>query len=143
MTPHNPLLKMNRRTFVKSSACLALLTSTSSTNATESRFNYTPELLEIALDAGGPVLLGFHAVWCSTCRTQERVVASLLEENEDYANVTIIIADWDEQKRSDLVKDLRIPRRSTLVMFNEGEEIDRVIAQTSRASIENLFKAVT
>ena len=134
---------MNRRAFLTTSAGLALLTSTPGASATDDRFNYTPELLEIALDAGGPVLLGFHAVWCSTCRTQDRVVASLLQENEAYANVTIIIADWDEQKRSDLVKDLRIPRRSTLVMFNKGEEVDRVIAQTSRASIENLFKAVT
>ena len=140
---HNTQLKMNRRAFFANSAGLALLTSTPGVSASESQFNYTPELLEIALDSGGPVLLGFHAAWCSTCRTQERVVASLLEENEIYANVTIIIADWDEQKRSDLVKELRIPRRSTLVMFNKGEEVDRVIAQTSRASIENLFKAVT
>ena len=133
---------MNRRLFLTTSSGLALLMATPIARATEGDFNYTPELLEIALDAGGPVLLGFHATWCSTCRTQGRVIASLLKDNEAYSAVTIIIADWDEQKRSDLVKNLRIPRRSTLVMFNEREEVDRVIAQTSRESIESLFKAV-
>jgi len=37
-------------------------------------------------------------------------------------------------------KDLKIRRRSTLVMFKDGKEIDRVIAQTSAKAIEPLFE---
>lgn len=47
--------------------------------------------------------------------------------------------DWDLHGRSELVSELGIRRRSTLVMFKEGKEIGRVIAQTSADAIEPLF----
>ncbi len=49
--------------------------------------------------------------------------------------------DWDTHGDGDIVKELNIPRRSTLVMFNKGKEVGRVVAQTSSAAIEALFKA--
>lgn len=52
--------------------------------------------------------------------------------------------NWDKHKRDAIVSELGIRRRSTLVMFNEGKEIDRVVAQTSVEAIEALFvKAVS
>ena len=50
--------------------------------------------------------------------------------------------DWETHADGDLVRELRIPRRSTLVMFDKGEEVGRVVAQTSEDAIEALFKAV-
>lgn len=67
---------------------------------------------------------------------------ALLEQNPAYRTVTLMRVDWDTHRNSDLVRDLRIPRRSTLVMFNQGEEVGRVVAQTSEHAIEALFKAV-
>ena len=49
--------------------------------------------------------------------------------------------DWDEHGNGALSQSLRIPRRSTLVMFKDGNEIGRVVAQTSERAIEPLFKA--
>lgn len=66
---------------------------------------------------------------------------SALIAKPEYADITIIRADWDTHRKSAVTKELKIPRRSTLVMFNEGEEVARVIAQTSKDLIENLFKA--
>jgi len=133
---------MNRRSAIKAGLGLAALASSASVLAKYEPVDYTPELLQAALDSGEPVLLGFHASWCSTCRTQERQVSALMDENDAYANVKVINVDWDQYGNSDFARDLRIQRRSTLVMFKGGEEVGRVIAQTGKDAIEELFKAI-
>jgi hypothetical protein len=70
-------------------------------------------------------------------------VSALIDSNPAYASIKLIRADWDKWGRSDAVSHLGIRRRSTLIMFNEGAEVDRVIAQTGKDQIEALFKAVT
>ncbi len=53
-----------------------------------------------------------------------------------------MLVDWDTFKNAPIISELGIPRRSTLVMFNEGEEVARVIAQTAEPAIAELFDAV-
>ena len=67
---------------------------------------------------------------------------TLIEKNPAYKAVTLMRVDWDTHRDSDLVRKFRIPRRSTLVMFDKGKEVGRVVAQTSESAIEALFKAV-
>lgn len=64
---------------------------------------------------------------------------ALIDDNPAYKAVTLMLVDWDQHRKSDIVSELGIRRRSTLVMFKGGEEIGRVIAQTSAAAIEPLF----
>ncbi len=68
-------------------------------------------------------------------------MSALLDSNPAYRGVTIMRVDWDTHRDGDLVRELKIPRRSTLVMFSAGKEVGRVVAQTGRAPIEALFKA--
>ena len=67
-------------------------------------------------------------------------MSALIDSNPDYAIVKIIRVDWSKFKKTDVVKELDIPRRSTLVMFKEGKEIARVVAQTGKQEIEEMFK---
>lgn len=69
-------------------------------------------------------------------------MSALIDGNPKYQNVTVMKVNWDDHKRDEIVSELGIRRRSTLVMFNEGKEVDRVIAQTSTQAIEALFAAV-
>ena len=69
-------------------------------------------------------------------------MSALLDKNPEYSAVTIITVDWDEFKDAPIVSELAIPRRSTLVMFNQGEEVSRVVAETDSNAIEAMFKAV-
>ena len=69
-------------------------------------------------------------------------MSALIDSNPQYAVVKIIKVDWDDYGKSDIVDQLDIPRRSTLVMFNDGKEVARVVAQTGKDAIEALFKAV-
>ena len=66
---------------------------------------------------------------------------ALIEKNPDYKSVKIIRVDWDTHRRDPIVDELRIPRRSTLVMFSGGKEVARVVAKTRSADIEALFEA--
>ena len=68
---------------------------------------------------------------------------ALIDSNPKYRAVTIIRVDWDRFSRDVIVSELMIPRRSTLVMFNQGKEVARVVADTRTSAIEALFKAVT
>jgi len=67
-------------------------------------------------------------------------VSALIDANEQYQVVTVFRVDWDTYRDEQITKDLKIRRRSTLVMFKDGKEIDRVVAQTSARAIEPLFE---
>jgi len=70
-------------------------------------------------------------------------VSVLIDNNPKYSDIAFVRADWDIYRGSELVKDLKVRRRSTLIMFNEGEEVARVIAQNNKDTIEKMFKAVS
>ena len=51
--------------------------------------------------------------------------------------------DWDKFRGEPITKELNVRRQATLVMFNDGKEVDRLISQTSADIIRQLFdKAV-
>lgn len=128
---------MNRRTFLATSAAIALLPL--SLQAAEPLL-YTPGSAEAAMDEGKIVLLDFWASWCSTCATQERVLAALKAENPAYEQKIVFYkVDWDVYGQDTLAKDLRIPRRSTLVLLKGREALGRIVAGTSRADIKALL----
>jgi len=133
---------MNRRDLLKTGFGLAAMAVTHRAFAEYDPIEYTPEAYQAALDSGEPLLVGFHADWCSTCRSQERAISALMDYNDAYSTVKVMSVDWDTHRRADFVKALRIPRRSTLVMFKDGKEVGRVVAQTAPGVIEELFKAV-
>ncbi|CUH69942.1 thioredoxin [Thalassovita autumnalis] len=102
--------------------------------------DYTEGLAKAHLAKGEVVFLDFKADWCSTCAAQERAITALMAENPEYAEkITFINVDWDQFGRSDLVKELRIPRRSTLVALQGDAEIGRIVADTKKSTIKALM----
>lgn len=130
---------MKRRTLILAAPAVLLVPS----NALASeRVFYTPGLAEQAMDQGRVVFLDFWTNWCSTCAAQERVIADLRASDPDYnAAITLITVDWDEYSDAQISRDLRIPRRSTLVALKGREEIGRIVAGTSRNDIKELMHA--
>lgn len=106
------------------------------------RVFYTPGLAEAAMDQGKTVFLDFWTNWCPTCAAQERVVAELRASDPAYdAAITFITVDWDAYGDAPISRDLRIPRRSTLVALKGREEIGRLVAGTSEEDIKALMDA--
>ena len=69
-------------------------------------------------------------------------MSALLDGSPEYQAVTVMLVDWDTFKNAPIISELKIPRRSTLVMFKGGEEVSRVVAQTSQSAIAEMFDAV-
>jgi thiol:disulfide interchange protein len=127
---------MHRRTFLGTALAATALPFA----AQAAPLDYTPGLVQERLAAGDTVFLDFKASWCSTCAAQERVLDQLKAENPAYeANVTFINVDWDNFRNAKLTKDLKIPRRSTLVVLKGDAELGRIVAQTNPKTIKALM----
>lgn len=102
---------------------------------------YSPEKLAEAAASGEPYLLDFFAAWCTTCAAQEVAIEQLQAQHKDLQEIQIIRVDWDQYARSDFVRDMAIPRRSTLVLMKGSREIGRLVAETRPARIEELLRS--
>jgi len=67
-------------------------------------------------------------------------VSALVEGNAQYKQVRLINVDWDLHKKAPIAAELNVKRRSTLVMFRDGEEVARVVAGTSKSDIDSMFE---
>jgi len=86
------------------------------------------------------VFVDFKASWCSTCAAQGRAIEALKAENPAYeAQLSFLDVDWDQWGDSDIVRDMNIPRRSTLVVLQGAKELGRIVAQTGKAEIKALM----
>lgn len=129
---------MNRRALLLAAAAFAVAPLMSFADS----IDYTPGAAESQIAAGDTVFLDFAAVWCSTCRSQERTINALRDANPAYDEaITFYRVDWDTYGRGDLATNLNIPRRSTLVLFRDGQEVARIVAGTAEAQIRALLDA--
>ena len=64
-----------------------------------------------------------------------------LRESEPKYNqsITFVLVDWDTFKKHEVTTSRKIPRRSTLVLIKNGEEVERLVAQTSEEKIKTLL----
>jgi thiol-disulfide isomerase/thioredoxin len=130
---------MKRRDFLKTSA-LAALMPVAALAAGDAWTDYRPGVVDDALAQGKTVFLDFQAVWCSTCKAQERVMDALMQENPAYAEqVMFVRVDWDAYSKAAITVDLKIPRRSTLVVLKGDAELGRIVAGTRREDIKALM----
>jgi len=127
---------MKRRSFLITAASASLIPSLGRATA----WPYEPGLVKKALADGETVFLDFTATWCGTCKSQGRTINALKEENPAYEQaVTFIDVDWDTYKNAALTKELKIPRRSTLVVLKGNDELGRIVAGTARNQIKALM----
>lgn len=131
---------LTRRTFLGLTGAAVLLPGLPARAA--DRTFYTPGLAEAAMDEGRVVFLDFWTNWCSTCAAQERTISALRAENPAYDKAILFLTvDWDEHAEGPLARDLKIPRRSTLVALKGRTELGRIVAGTSRSDIAALMDA--
>ncbi len=102
--------------------------------------DYKPGLIKEALAQGKTLFVDYAAVWCTTCKRQERVIEKLRAENPAYDNaMTFVRVDWDQYKGDDVRTSRNIPRRSTLILLKGDQELGRIVAGTSEAQIKELL----
>lgn len=79
--------------------------------------------------AEGKVLVDFWAPWCAPCRMQAPVVDKMAEDGYHMAKVNID----EEMELASQYKVMTIP---TLIVFKDGQEIERFEGVQSRNVLE-------
>jgi thioredoxin 1 len=83
------------------------------------------------LDSGHPVIVDFYAEWCGPCK----MIAPALEEiaREQQDKVKIAKVNIDEQ--AELAQRYNIQSLPTLLYFQNGEVVNRLIGASSKKVI--------
>ncbi|WP_299193526.1 thioredoxin family protein [uncultured Erythrobacter sp.] len=89
----------------------------------------------MAQKKGKTIVVDVYANWCPTCRAQAPIMDELRQEHAS-ADVLFVKVNFDQEK--DFLRAHRIPRQSTILVFNGMEESARSIAETDRTRLRRL-----
>jgi thioredoxin 1 len=93
---------------------------------------------ELVLNSRLPVLVDFWAPWCGPCRMVAPIVEELAKAYESRA----LIAKLNTDENVRVATELGIMGIPTLILFKDGQEVDRVIGFAPRHALESRLKAV-
>ena len=82
-----------------------------------------------------PVLVDFWAVWCGPCQMMAPIFHELETEMPD---VQIGKVNVDEQM--DLARQFRVVSIPTLIIFKNGQEVQRMVGVTSKEELKDALK---
>jgi thioredoxin 1 len=94
---------------------------------------------ELVLNAPVPVMVDFWAPWCGPCRMIAPIVEELAVKYEGRA----VIAKINTDENVDVATNLGIMGIPTVILFKNGEEVDRVVGFAPGHTLEDKLKALT
>lgn len=87
--------------------------------ATKKQFGSFQELIS---GASKPVLVDFYATWCGPCQ----MMAKILEEVNTQVGQKVQIVKIDTERYPDLASKYQVYSLPTLVLFRQGQPVDRI-----------------
>ena len=87
--------------------------------------NFEQEVVQAQL----PVLVDFWAPWCGPCKVVGPVVDSLAADNEGK----LVVGKVNVDENNDLAAKFGIRGIPTLVIFKDGNEVQRMVGAQSKA----------
>lgn len=94
--------------------------------------NFQKEVLESDV----PVLVDYYADWCGPCKMAAPIIEELAEEYEGKVKIGKLDVDQNQQTAAKYGV-MSIP---TVVMFKDGEEVDRLVGFRGREGYESMIE---
>ena len=88
--------------------------------------------------AKGVTLVDFYADWCGPCRMLAPVLEKIAVEMKGKASVAKVDID-SEQKTA---AEFQITSVPTLILFNDGKEVNRLIGLRNEEAVKNFVSSV-
>jgi thioredoxin 1 len=91
----------------------------------------TQENFEETISTDKPVLVDFWAAWCGPCRMVGPIVDEIATEYTDRA----VVGKIDADQNMELMKKYGIRSIPALLVFKNGEVVDRVVGAVPKQNI--------
>ncbi len=90
---------------------------------------------EKVMNANTPVVLDFYADWCGPCRRLGPIFEELSSEMDDVAFYKV-----DVENASDLAAQFGVQSIPTIIMFNKGDMVERVMGLMPKEALADMIK---
>lgn len=90
---------------------------------------------DVVLDSKTLVLVDFYATWCGPCQMLSPVLEEISAENSDFEIVKV-----DVDKNHELARNYKIMAVPTMMIFKNGEVVDKIEGLVSKEVIINKMK---
>ena len=96
----------------------------------------TPENFDSIVNDSLPVLVDFWAPWCGPCRS----LSPIVDEVADELAGKLVVAKCNVDDNQDLAMKFGVMSIPTLIVFKNGEEVDRSVGALPKARLQALLE---
>ena len=98
----------------------------------------TNENFESLKSGAQPLVVDFWATWCGPCRMVAPIIAELAQAYDGK----VTVAKCDVEECEDIAAEYGIRNIPTILFFNGGQVVDKLIGAQPKANIEEKIKAL-